>query len=410
VFALDEPSTAAAAFEAISRLPGTAVAGLELLLREAPNQLVSRTASALSRTVTLEATGLLNTLLGHQDPHVRYRASRALALRRRGAQWTPPDEERLLTAVRQELEQGYRYHATLIALAGSLKDVGSLDEEGRFIAGEIDSRIQQAEQRLLALIALIADPRIARLSHHLREASPQVTARVLELLEESLDANLASLVVPFLERQPRQEGERAEGAAVPDALESLLSLNDAHLSRCALLVYHDRIAGRHPDLALSEAPMLHLVERIRFLRNVPLFKGLSPEDLMKLAEIAEPVQYVAGQLVFRKGDPGDVMCVVVQGRVEIRGQGVLIATQGPNDFFGELAIFDQESRSADAVCAEDTGLLQIGGADLEALMERRPEIAREVIRVLARRLRKTTQQMIGRTSTEPEKAPVRKSA
>jgi HEAT repeat protein len=405
VFALEEPSTAAAAFEAIPKLPDPAVAGLELLLRDAPTQLVSRAASALSLAGSVHATELLNTLLEHADAQVRYRASRALALRRRAAQWIP-DEVRLLKAVRQELEQGYRYQATLIALAGSLRVQDADDPERRFIAGEIDSRIQQTEQRLLALIALIADPRIARLSHHLREASPQVTARVLELLEESLDATIAQVVVPFLERQPKEGSGRAELGEVADPVDALLSLNDPHLSRCALLVYRETIAGRHPDLVTAEAHLLHLVERIRFLRNVPLFKGLSPEDLMKLAEIAEPVQYVSGQLIFSKGDPGDVMCVVARGRVEIRSQGVLIATQGPNDFFGELAIFDQEARSADAFCAEDTELLEIGGADLEALMERRPEIAREVIRVLARRLRKTTQEMIGRTQSDPGNVPI----
>ena len=102
------------------------------------------------------------------------------------------------------------------------------------------------------------------------------------------------------------------------------------------------------------------------------------------------------------GDPGDVMCVVVSGTVEIRNGEQLIATQRANDFFGELALFDQEPRSADAVCVEDTVLLEIGGADLEALMERRPEIAREIIRVLARRLRQTTKDLVGRALPGPK--------
>jgi CRP-like cAMP-binding protein len=88
--------------------------------------------------------------------------------------------------------------------------------------------------------------------------------------------------------------------------------------------------------------------------------------------------------------------VVVKGGVEIRDGSQLIATQRVNDFFGELALFDQEPRSADAVCIEDTELLEIGGADLESLMERQPEIAREIIRVLASRLRQTTKQLLSR--------------
>jgi CRP-like cAMP-binding protein len=91
-----------------------------------------------------------------------------------------------------------------------------------------------------------------------------------------------------------------------------------------------------------------------------------------------------------------MLCMVVSGLVAIRDGQTIIATQKPNDFFGELALFDQEPRSADAVAVEETVLLEIGGADLDAVMERRPEIAREIIRVLARRLRNTTKTMVGR--------------
>ncbi len=85
------------------------------------------------------------------------------------------------------------------------------------MAGEIDSRIQETERRLLALVAVVADPRIARLSHHLRDASPQVTARVLELVEQSLDQKLSALVVPFLERQDAATLARHRPRALPGA-------------------------------------------------------------------------------------------------------------------------------------------------------------------------------------------------
>jgi hypothetical protein len=383
------------------------------VIADAPDVVVSWTASALSRAQPVQATELLKGLLEHADPQVRYRASRALSLRRRTREWAPPTAGMLARAIHGELERGYAYYATLIGLEGMLSvdhtdpGIGGSPER-RFIQGEIDSRIQETERRILAMISLIADPRIARLSHHLRDSSPQVTARLLELLEQSLDKEMAALVVPFLERQTSEARAKtaSETFHVPDRfredpLAGIIELNDPHLRRCALLVYGDTITARYPELANREEPLLPLVERIRFLRSVPLFKGLSPEDLMKLAEIAGTVEHPAGDVIFRKGDPGDVLCVVVQGKVEIRDQAQLIATQGPNDFFGELALFDHEPRSADAIAALDTELLEIGGPDLDGLMERRPEIAREVIRVLARRLRQTTQAMLGRTASSP---------
>ncbi len=413
VFALEDPSTAAAAFDAFPLLDDAGVSRVAQVLESAPDPVVSWTASALARAQPVQALDLLKRLLEHADPQVRHRASRALALRRRSREWAPPTSGALARALHAELARGYAYYATLIGLEGTLSmdhtDPGvGYSSERRFISGEIDSRIQETERRILGLISLVADPRIARLSHHLRDASPQVTARLLELLEQSLDAELAALVLPFLERQTNEARVKtaSERFHVPDRfredpLAGIIELNDPHLRRCALLVYGDRIAARYPELVNREEPLLPLVERIRFLRSVPLFKGLSPEDLMKLAEIAATVEHASGGTIFRKGDPGDVLCVVVRGQVEIRDQAQLIATQGPNDFFGELALFDHEPRSADAVAAQDTELLEIGGADLDALMERRPEIAREVIRVLARRLRSTTQAMLVRTPSSP---------
>lgn len=409
VFALEEPQTSSAAFDAFTHLGDEGVGSVEKVLDDAPVEVISRTASALSRGGGERATAVLQGMLKHQDHQVRYGASRALVLRRRGVNWRAPDDTVVLGAIEADLKQGYRYYA---ALASLKKTLGQDDAGSRFVAGEIDARIQETERRLLALVAVVADPRIARLSHHLREASPQVVARVLELVEQSLDPRLSELVVPFLERAG-EEKKAAVGEArfaVPqkfttDNLTALIELGDPHLRLCALLAFKDAVAQRYPQLTAKEEPLLHLVEKLRFLRSVPIFKNMTPEDLMKLAEIAAPAEHAAGKIIFKKGDPGDVLCVVVKGKVEIRDSGHVIATQLPNDFFGELALFDHEPRSADAVCIEDTELLEIGGADLESLMERRPEIAREIIRVLAGRLRRTTTEMVGRRGTAPPPHP-----
>jgi hypothetical protein len=397
MLSLEEPRLSAPAFEVLSQLDEEAVGRVEALLPSAPVAIVGRTASALARAEGGRASAVLEHLLEHRDGQVRYGASRALGVRRRAQRWSPDSRETLLARIAEELEQGYRYHEALRGLTRVL-EVGQAGEaERRFVQGEVESRIAETERRLLSLIALLSDPRLARLCGHLRGDSPSLAARVLELVEQSVEPALAAKVVPFLEARPAQLSAEAGEAVPDDPLVTLMALGDDHLRRCALLAFRDKLAGRFADVLVQEGPLLHLVERIRFLRSVPLFKGLSPEDLMKLAEIAEPTEHAAGEVIFRKGDVGDVLCVVVGGRVEIRDQGQVIATPGPNDFFGELALFDNEPRSADAVCAEKTELLEIQGVDLDGLMERRPEIAREIIRVLARRLRKTTQAMVVKT-------------
>ncbi len=422
MFSLEEPRLSAPAFEALSGLDEDAVGRVEALIPSAPFAIVGRTAAALARAEAPRASVLLEGLLEHPDGQVRYGASRALGIRRRAQRWTPPSKDALLRRVAAELAQGWRYHAALVGLVRALEDAEVAHSERRFVTGEVESRIAETERRLLALVALLSDPRLARLGGHLRGESPQLTARVLELVEQSVDGELAAQVVPFLEARPGDaplatmagRGGASPGAepaaAAPgepggDPLAALMALGDDHLRRCVLLAFRDKLGARFDDVLVQEGPLLHLVERIRFLRSVPLFKGLSPEDLMKLSEIAEPVEHDAGHVIFRKGDVGDVLCVVVKGKVEIRDRGQVIATPGPNDFFGELALFDNEPRSADAVCAERTELLEIEGVDLDGLMERRPEIAREIIRVLARRLRKTTEAMLVRTVSQEVKKP-----
>lgn len=406
VSALDEPGSAPVAFEAMTRLEDEGVTEVEKVLDGATPELLTRAAGALAQQRGERATDVLQKWLEHDAPQVRYRASRALVHRRRGPGWRPPGEAVLLRFIETELALGYRYHAALAGLAAELR---TGDAELRFLAGELESRAHETERRLLALVALVADPRIARLSHQLRDASPQVSAKVLELVEQSVDPRLAAMLVPFLERKSAAEKAKrgVEQFRVPATfseapVDALLALGDEHLKLVAHVAFRGRGGAQLPALTRDEEAQVRLVERVRFLRSVPVFKDLSPEDLMKLAEIATAVEHPAGKVVFRLGDPGDVMCVVVSGTVEIRNGEQLIATQRANDFFGELALFDQEPRSADAVCVEDTVLLEIGGADLEALMERRPEIAREIIRVLARRLRQTTKDLVGRALPGPK--------
>lgn len=408
VSALDEPAISNAAFDAFTRLKDDGVSSVEKVLAGANPDLVSRAAAALAQGSGERATDVLQKWLDHEAPQVRYRATRALVQRRRSSTWRPPGEAVLLRFIHAELATGYRYHAALAGLASQLE---AGDAEMRFVAGELQSRAQETERRLLALVGVVADPRIARLSHHLRDASPQVAARVLELVEQSLDPRLAALVMPFLERQSAEKKAKigVEQFKVPasfssDPLAALLSLGDEHLKLVAYSSFKGAL-GHLPSLTNEEDLLLRLVERVRFLRSVPVFKELSPEDLMKLAEIATSSHHPAGAVIFREGDPGDMLCMVVSGLVAIRDGQTIIATQKPNDFFGELALFDQEPRSADAVAIEETVLLEIGGADLDAVMERRPEIAREIIRVLARRLRNTTKSMVGRMIAAASNTP-----
>jgi CRP-like cAMP-binding protein len=122
---------------------------------------------------------------------------------------------------------------------------------------------------------------------------------------------------------------------------------------------------------------------------------LSGDDLRQIAGIVEPVDFPKGRVIFKKGDPGEDLYVIAKGKIAIRDGSLELATLGERDFFGELAVLDQEPRSADAVCVDDVELLRLRAADFGELMARRPPIQQHVTMVLVRRVREMTRRLQG---------------
>ena len=403
VSAFSHPETTPAAFDAFASVPDESLRGLEAMLRTAPAETVSRVAAALAPARGPVGDAVLAHLVDHTEPEVRHRAARALAARTGGrppASVLPP--ERVERALKDELRRGYGYYALLVGIAKT-DGVDDFDIEPGFqsVADEIQTRIRQSERRLFGILELVTERKLVRQAEMmLRHRDARRAARAVELIEHALSPSLGALLVPFFERRPlRMRLEAAEKhftlpeGYLTDPLTGIMGLGDAHLRRCALLCYEERIRKEFPQAYAEDAPMLALTRRIHFLRSVPLFQDLSGEDLAQVAAIAEPIDHPDEHIIFHKGDPGDAMFLVVSGRVAVRDGDEDINSIGPREFFGELAVLDDEPRSADVVCVGDTELLRIAGPDLEELMERRPEIAREVIRVITRRLRDVTARM-----------------
>src|ERR671926_668906 len=98
------------------------------------------------------------------------------------------------------------------------------------------------------------------------------------------------------------------------------------------------------------------------LARVPVFEELSEDDLRRVAEVTVPRSFDPGEVVFREGDDSDTCYVVHAGHARaIRehpdGRQITLATFGPGDIFGELALFDDERRSATIEAVDDLGLL-----------------------------------------------------
>jgi CRP/FNR family transcriptional regulator len=129
-----------------------------------------------------------------------------------------------------------------------------------------------------------------------------------------------------------------------------------------------------------------------------VFSELGEDELARVAEVAVPRQFVAGEVVFREGDESSTCYVVRNGRARaVRehpdGRSITLANFGPGDIFGELAMFDDERRSATIETLEDTEAIAILGGDMRRLLSEHAEIAVKLLASLGRRLRETNERL-----------------
>ena len=139
-------------------------------------------------------------------------------------------------------------------------------------------------------------------------------------------------------------------------------------------------------------------DRITLLRHVRVFAGLSEEDLTAIAEVSVSRRYEAGEVVFREGDGGDTCYIVRSGlaravRQHSDGRSITLAHFGAGDIFGELAMFDEEPRSATVDVIDEVEVVAIPGRDMQRLMREHPEIAVKLNAALAQRLRATNERL-----------------
>ena len=130
------------------------------------------------------------------------------------------------------------------------------------------------------------------------------------------------------------------------------------------------------------------------LRKAGLFQGVAPEDVEALGNQFEVIEAPRGTTLFQEGEPGDSLYIVLEGKVKLGrrssdGRENLVAVMGPADQFGEMSLFDPGPRTATAVVVTDARLARLPKQALQTWVQERPQIAIQLLHVIARRLRRT---------------------
>ena len=134
------------------------------------------------------------------------------------------------------------------------------------------------------------------------------------------------------------------------------------------------------------------------LARVPVFDELAEGDLQRVADVAVPRHFAAGEAVFHEGDDSDTCYIVQTGharalREHADGRQITLATFGPGDIFGELAMFGDERRSATVEAIDELDVVGILGGDMRRLMREHSDIAVKLSISLGRRLRAANERL-----------------
>lgn len=122
------------------------------------------------------------------------------------------------------------------------------------------------------------------------------------------------------------------------------------------------------------------------IRNLPLFSGCSKQELEFIDHLADEVHVPAGRTVITQGDLGQEFALIVVGTAQIVKDGKTVATIGPGDYFGEVALLDTVTRTASVVAETDLTLEVLDRRGFNTLLDEHPRLARSFLKGVAHRL------------------------
>lgn len=256
-----------------------------------------------------------------------------------------------------------------------------------FLDSVLASRQRALEDVALVALAVLGSPEAGGVIRRcLRSNDVEVRAQALEALDSLADRRISIALIPLLEGGPT--GAASPGQGGQAALQRMADDADPWIRALVRRCIHD--AGGGSDMAGTERTLTDL-DTMLLLRRVPLFEGLDPEDLQRIATTAVERTYAEGETVMQEGDHGDELVVIVTGSVRVvrqdpNGGERLIRHYEVGDHIGELAVLREAPRAATVVAEGELRGLVIGGEALKSILRERPEAAMSMLATLAERI------------------------
>jgi len=332
--------------------------------------------------------------------------------------------EQFLAFWEGELRDVYRYKLMLASL-----DASPPLNTDTFLRVALDNAHRQILSLLVQLLAVWASPEVARLVESgLHDTDRRIRANALEALESLSERRFTRLFLPILEAGDSQQEDWREVARrqwsltttdIPTLLATCLQDTNTWVVIGAVLSGQARAStlgdvwteqleqlaeaatdaavlnavGRVLGRATFEAHQaLSLTDIMLFLKRIPLYSSMSLDQLRTIAAHMTEREVLLGEIIFREGDLNQELYLIVSGKVDIvKHFGAtphILATLEASEFFGDMAIFEDRPRSADAVGAEEGILLVLSPEHFRQIILQDPAISFAIFRELSARIRR----------------------
>ena len=149
--------------------------------------------------------------------------------------------------------------------------------------------------------------------------------------------------------------------------------------------------------------MLTSVDRLLFVRGVPIFKELRDDFLVRLASIMDELSFPANHRIFKEGEEGRSLYIVVSGQVRVHLRSQNLTTLDKGTCFGEMSLFDAEPRSASVTTINACDCLVLTQQQLYEAIDETPGIAVNIIKLLSRRIREINKERNQKQASQPTK-------
>jgi len=300
-------------------------------------------------------------------------------------------------------------------------------EPSALLAAALRQALKQTRDRLFFLLSFLYEAQsILRAREALIRGAAAQQAYALEVIDVQLPAGVKGMVLPLLEDlspaaqsgrlsaafpQTRQShparlqaliagpeaawftawtracalytAGRLSATGCTDAVAAALSASEPLVCEMALWA----LARLQTPAQKGDSAVLSTIEKVIILKTVSVFSQTPDDVLAEVAALLEEVEAAEGETIFGKGDLGDSLYVIVDGKVRVHDGERLLNDLGERDVFGEMALLDPEPRLASVTAVEPARLFRLAQAPFYELMADQPEVAAGIIRVLTGHLR-----------------------